>query len=162
MAKDGSSRSGTRGNRSKSGQQMNRPTMPDLSVVKVGTKTSEPETNDDCVIAECCADAAQICAGVSEWIRQQGCTSIQPRLVEEYAVAVARWRQVEKRIETEGFIAPHPTTGADCQSPLIGIANTYFKQMHAAWYAIWDVVRQSSAPADDLDEMESLLSGKTG
>ena len=131
--------------------------MPDLSVIQNAASSDRSGSFTCEELAEISENAAQLFDELSEWLSSKGC-NVQPRLIEEYALAIARWRDVEKIISADGFIAPHPTTGADMASPLVGVSNTYFKQMHAAWYAIWDVIKQSAEPETAKDEMEELLS----
>ena len=131
--------------------------MPDLSVIQSAASSNRTGSATCSELEDRSVEAAQLFVELSDWLSSQGC-KVQPRLIEEYALAIARWREVEKIISADGFIAPHPTTGADMASPLVGVSNTYFKQMHAAWYAIWDVIKQSAEPETAKDEMEELLS----
>jgi len=82
---------------------------------------------------------------------------ISKELVELFAVSYSRWVQVEREISRNGFTSAHPTTGAECKSPLVEVSNTYSKQAHNYWYSIWAAVKDGKPPSDDEDDMENLL-----
>ena len=79
-------------------------------------------------------------------------------LAEQFAVSYSRWVQAELDISRRGFLAPHPTTGLECKSPLVEVSNIYFKQFTNAWYSIWAIVKDGTKD-DTVDDMSALLSG---
>ena len=96
------------------------------------------------------------------WIKAMGCEAVIPsQLVEQYALAVARWIQCEEHISAEGYLGLHPTTGGVCQSPFVSMSKDYKKQMNTDWFLIWQIVKENSSvsykgdPQDDM--MEQLL-----
>lgn len=101
-----------------------------------------------------------------KWLQDRGCdTLVSKQMVEQYAMAVARWIQCEQAISEFGFLAKHPTTGVAIASPYVSMSRDYAKQMNAAWYSIFEVVRANSMtafegpnPHDDM--MEMLLRSK--
>lgn len=66
-----------------------------------------------------------------------------------FAVAEARWIQCHRAISKYGFLAKHPTTGAPIESPYVKMADKFAKQAAAAWYSIFQVVRNNSIETFD-------------
>ena len=102
-----------------------------------------------------------------KWLQDRGCdTLVSQQMVEQYAMAVGRWIQCEQAISEFGFLAKHPTTLQATASPFVAMSRDYAKQMNAAWYSIFEVVRANSltafdGPTPQDDVMERLLrSGK--
>jgi len=98
------------------------------------------------------------------WLKAMGCEALVPsQLVEQYALAVARWIQCEEYISANGYLGTHPTTGGVCQSPFVSMSKDYKKQMNTDWFMIWQIVKENSSvgyqgdPQDDM--MEQLLGG---
>ena len=97
-----------------------------------------------------------------EWINVRGCSNlINPQLIEQYSVAVARYIQCDEAISTYGFLSKHPTTGNPIQSPYVAIAQTYLKQANNIWFLIYQVVKENCS-SDYMgqstdDPMEVLL-----
>ena len=107
--------------------------------------------------------AEEVFRETTEWINSRGCRDlVNPQLVKQYAMAVARWIQCEEAISEFGFLAKHPTTGAAIASPYVTMENQYMKTINQCWYQIAAIVKEHSAdgfgnsnPQDDL--MERLL-----
>lgn len=97
------------------------------------------------------------------WLDEMGCRAyVAPQLVKQYAMAVARWIQVENAISEYGFLAKHPTTGNAIASPYVTMEDRYLKQANQCWYMIAAVVKEHSGDAAGTqrfqsDLMESLL-----
>ena len=97
------------------------------------------------------------------WLKERGCSEVvNPQLVQQYSMAVARWVQCENAISEYGFLAKHPTTGAAIASPYVAMSREYLKQVNQCWFQIFQLVKENSAvdfngrtPQDDL--MERLL-----
>ena len=100
------------------------------------------------------------------WLKERGCENVvNPQLVQQYSMAVARWVQCENAVSEYGFLAKHPTTGAAIASPYVAMSREYLKQVNQCWFQIFQLVKENSTsdlsgrtPQDDL--MERLLSGK--
>lgn len=113
-------------------------------------------------------EAKQLYEETWDWINERGCASlINPFLVQQYAMASARWIQCERAVSQFGFLAKHPTTGQATRSPYVAMAADYMAQSNRLWAEIFGVIRANSmteytgnTPQDDL--MEKLLSGKKG
>lgn len=107
--------------------------------------------------------AEEVFRETTEWINSRGCRDlVNPQLVKQYSMAVARWIQCEEAISEFGFLAKHPTTGAAIASPYVTMENQYMKAINQCWYQIAAIVKEHSAdgfgssnPQDDL--MERLL-----
>ena len=99
------------------------------------------------------------------WLRDRRCEKlVNPRLIESYAQAFARYIQCEEAISTYGLLGKHPTTGGAIASPFVSMSQNFQKQANLIWYEIFDIVKQNtttafiSTPQDDL--MERLLRKK--
>ena len=79
-----------------------------------------------------------------EWLKQYGCQKLITRQqLYGYAVSAARWVQCQRGISKFGFLAKHPTTGAPIESPYVKMAEKFFKAMTAAWYGIFQIVKEN-------------------
>ena len=101
------------------------------------------------------------------WLEARGCEKfVNPRLLEAYAQAFARFIQCEEAISTYGLLGKHPTTGGAISSPFVQMSQTFQKQANLLWYEIYDIVKQNCTtafvgnPQDDV--MERLLSARKG
>jgi hypothetical protein len=101
------------------------------------------------------------------WLKARRCEMfVNPRIIEAYAQAFARYIQCEKAISAYGFIGKHPTTGGAVTSPFVGMSQSFQKQANLLWYEIFEIVKQNcttafvSNPQDDM--MEALLTARRG
>jgi hypothetical protein len=99
------------------------------------------------------------------WLRERRCDKfVNPRLVESYSQAFARFVQCEEAISSYGLLGKHPTTGAAIANPFVQMSIQFQKQANLIWYEIFDVVKQNCAsgsiqtPKDDV--MELLLTAR--
>lgn len=97
-----------------------------------------------------------------DWLRKRGCAHlVSPHLLEQYAMAMGRWIQLENINSEYGFISKHPTTGAPITSPMATMAQSYLKQANILYQQIFAVVAENCRekvtenPQDDI--MEKLL-----
>ena len=96
------------------------------------------------------------------WLKERGCDRlVNPRLVESYAEAFARYIQCSEAMSKYGMLGKHPTTKAPIASPFVQMALSFQKQANLLWYEIFDVVKQNSTTAYEgnpqEDAMETLL-----
>ena len=101
------------------------------------------------------------------WLKSCGCAHlVNPQLIQQYAMSVARWISVEVFISQTGYLARHPTTGNAIASPNVSMSRDYMKQVNQCWYQIYQIVRENcsteygASPQDDL--MENLLRARKG
>lgn len=102
-----------------------------------------------------------------EWLRERKCDHLVTiQQIEQYAMSVARWIQCEEAVSEFGFLAKKPT-GTVFSSPYVTMGREYMKQANAAWYQIYQVVKENctvdlggSSPQDDV--MERLLRARIG
>lgn len=101
------------------------------------------------------------------WLKARGCEKlINPRLLEAYAQAFARYIQCEEAISAYGLLGKHPTTGGAVSSPFVIMSQSFQKQANLLWYEMFDIVKQNCTtafvgnPQDDM--MERLLSSRKG
>lgn len=107
--------------------------------------------------------AEEVYRSTWKWLKERRCDKlINPQLVSQYAMSVARWIQCEEAISEYGFIALHPTSKAPIASPYVSMAQNYQKQTNQLWYQIFQVVRENcltdydgNTPQDDV--MDRLL-----
>ena len=100
-----------------------------------------------------------------KWLKDRRCEKlVNPRLIESYSQAFARYIQCEEAISTYGLLGKHPTTGGAISSPFVSMSQSFQKQANLIWYEIFDIVKQNSttafvtSPQDEL--METLLRSK--
>lgn len=96
------------------------------------------------------------------WLKERGCEKlVNPRLIESYSQAFARFIQCEGAVSQYGLVGKHPTTGGAIQSPFVQMSQAFQKQANLLWYEIFDIVKQnctttfSGSPQED--RMEQLL-----
>ena len=97
---------------------------------------------------------------VCSWLKERSCLDlVNPFILRQYSMAVARWAQCETAINEYGLLAKHPTTGAPIASPFQAMAASYLKQAESLWYSINQVVKEncsvpySGSPQEDLMAM---------
>ena len=100
------------------------------------------------------------------WLKERGCERlVNPRLIEAYAQAFARYIQCEEATSTYGLLGKHPTTGGVITSPFVQMSQQYQKSANLIWYEIYDIVKENcTVPFEDNpnDTMELLLRRKRG
>lgn len=110
--------------------------------------------------------ADEIFKDIWKWLEKVGCASfVNPFLIEQYSMTVARWIQCEKAISEYGPIGKHPTTGAPMQSPYVSMAKDYQKQINQVWFEIYQIVKENCAgdySEKSEDPMENLLKKRKG
>ena len=96
-----------------------------------------------------------------KWLEDRGCAHlIQPNLIEQYAMTVARWIQAENAVHTFGFLAKHPTTQMPIASPYVKLSQDFLKQSTNLWLQIYQVVKENCTEpyaGDENDPMAYLL-----
>ena len=101
-----------------------------------------------------------------KWLEKVGCAAfVNPLLIEQYSMTVARWIQCEKAISEFGMIGKHPTTGAPMASPYVSMSRDYQKQINQVWYEIYQIVKENCAgdyTEKSEDPMENLLARRKG
>lgn len=111
-------------------------------------------------------DAKEVFEETWKWLKERRCDEyVNPQLLHQYAMSVARWIQCETAISEYGFLAKHPTTGGAISSPYVTMSREYMKQINQIWFQIAQTIRENStadfgnmSPQDDM--MERLLSAK--
>ena len=96
------------------------------------------------------------------WLREKNCANlVSPHLLEQYAMCMGRWIQLENVTSEYGLISKHPTTGAPIGSPFVTMAQGYLKQANMIFQQIFAIVAENSRepvsgnPQDDI--LEHLL-----
>lgn len=108
--------------------------------------------------------ASKIYKQTYKWLKTVGCDKLvsQP-LVEQYAMAYARYIYFENMTSQKGCLAPHPTTKLPTTAPWVTMGQNYAKQANIAWAQIYQVVRENASESftnNPDDEMELLLRRK--
>ena len=100
------------------------------------------------------------------WLKERNCEKlVNPRLIETYAQAFARYIQCEEAISTYGLLGKHPTTGGVIASPFVQMSQQFQKNANLIWYEIYGIVKENCTEpvGDDLnDAMERLLRSRKG
>lgn len=95
------------------------------------------------------------------WLKEQNCEKlVNPRLIEAYAQAFARYIQCEEATSTYGLLGKHPTTGGVITSLFVQMSQQYQKSANLIWYEIYDIVKQNCTEVfedNPNDTMELLL-----
>lgn len=95
------------------------------------------------------------------WLKERNCEKlVNPRLIEAYAQAFARYIQCEEATSTYGLLGKHPTTGGVITSLFVQMSQQYQKSANLIWYEIYDIVKQNCAEVfedNPNDTMELLL-----
>jgi len=100
------------------------------------------------------------------WLKKRKCNQfINPRLVESYFQAFARYVQCEEAISKFGFLGKHPTTGAAIANPFVQMSALFQKQANIIWYEIFDIVKQNCTTSftdtpQQNNAMELLLTAR--
>jgi hypothetical protein len=100
------------------------------------------------------------------WLKERHCENlVNPRLIESYSQAFARYIQCEEAISTYGLLGKHPTTGGVVTSPFVQMSQQFQKTANLLWYEIYDVVKENCTEefeGDPNDTMELLLRARKG
>lgn len=99
------------------------------------------------------------------WLKKLKCDRmVNPQLVEQYAMSVARWVQCEEAITRLGLVAKTNSTGNAVQSPFVTMGHSYMKQSRVIWNEIFQIVKEncttdvlSNDDEASTDMMELLL-----
>ena len=95
------------------------------------------------------------------WLKERNCERlVNPRLIETYSQAMARYIQCEDATSTYGLLGKHPTTGGGMTSPFVQMSQQYQKSANLIWYEIYDIVKQNCTEVFEdstTDTMELLL-----
>ncbi|MDU5362639.1 MAG: terminase [Finegoldia magna] len=95
------------------------------------------------------------------WLKQRNCENlVNPRLLESYSQAFARYIQCEEEISQFGLLGKHPTTGGVIASPFVQMSSQFQKTANLLWYEIYDIVKENCTEVyEDYGEdmMEKLL-----
>lgn len=187
MAKDGTNRGGRR---VRSGERP-QPLTEKIAQGKAANIIDLPIANLDgeslCGTAELCGEdmpnpseylsarqrngkplgADEIFVQTWKWLKERKCERlVNPRLLEGYSQAFARYIQCEEAISEYGLLGKHPTTGAAISSPFVQMSQSFQKQANLLWYEIFDIVKQNCTSAyvgnPMEDNMERLLRSKEG
>ena len=177
MAKDGTARGGPRVGNGRKPTNKNKELL-DLGLVGLPDlpEPSELEGVDMPPIDEFLLDiqrdgtkleAERIFKQTYVWLKKHGCEKLVPQqLINQYAMAVARWIQAEQYISKLGSIAKHPTVGSPITSPYVTMSLNYTKQISNMWYQIYSIVKDNGNAGAEVDEsdmtMEMLLRSRKG
>lgn len=182
MAKDGTSRGGARPGAGRKPKAITEkvaagnPGGRKLTVVDFGENAAELTGEEMPPVSEFMKavqkDGSVLCAEdifktTWTWLRERRCDHLVPtQIIEQYAMAAARWVQCEEYVSTYGFLAKR-ANGSVANSPYVNISREYMKQANNIWYQIYQVVKENctvelsgATPQDDV--MERLLRVRWG
>ena len=175
MAKDGTARGGARVGAGRKGKALTDKLIEGREAKVIMPPEVEPEAVEMPPVKDYMKDAQKdgkpldaedVYKDTWEWLKKVGCASIiNPLLIEQYAMTVARWMQCEKAISEFGMIGKHPTTGAPMASPYVTMRNEYQKQMNQVWCQIYQIVKENCVgdySEKSEDPMENLLARRKG
>ena len=172
MAKDGTTRGGTRVNSGRKGKSRKDKILDGTAhfTEKNGVKVSKTKIKTPKKFLS--ADqkdggklhSKKIYREVMKWIANQKCEALlPPQLVEDYAQATGRHIQCEEYLSQFGLIAKN-SSGEACASPFHKMNCDYIKLSSQLWNQIYSAVRENAPQglidADPLDPMERLFRRK--
>ena len=102
-----------------------------------------------------------------QWLHERKCDQlVTTQQIEQYAMSVARWIQCEEAVSEFGFLAKKPS-GTVISSPYVTMGREYMKQANAAWFQIYQIVKENcavefSGRTPHEDAMERLLRARMG
>ena len=145
MAKDGTNRGGARpgaGRKKKSAEKENLRNTAVFGLEKVPEPAEYLSANQKNGVP---LGADEIYKETWLWLKNRGCEKmVNPRLVESYSQAFARYIQCENAISAYGLLGKHPTTGGVISSPFVSMSQSFQKQANLLWYEIYQIVRSNS------------------
>lgn len=103
---------------------------------------------------------------ICTWLQKLGCEKlVNPQIVEQYAMSIARWVQCEEAVTKLGFLGKHSCTGNPIQSPFVAMSQNYMKQSNLLWAQINQVVKENcsvdvGSKNAETDMMEQLLKSR--
>ena len=93
--------------------------------------------------------------------------AVNPQLLNQYSMAVARWIQCEEAVSKYGHLGLHPTARTPIQSPYVAMSQSYMKEANILWLQIYQIIKENCTvdfrgpnPQDDV--MERLLRARKG
>ena len=106
---------------------------------------------------------------VKEYLRKKqkdGSVTCAEEIFKETWEWLRGWVQCEEAVSDYGFLAKKPT-GTVVSSPYVTMGREYMKQANAAWYQIFQIVKENcsvelSGPTPQDDVMERLLRAREG
>ena len=172
MAKDGTTRGGTRANSGRKGKSRKDKILDgtahfteknDVKVSKMRIKTPKKYLTADQKDGGK-LHSKKIYKEVMEWIASQGCEALlPPQLVEDYAQVTGRHIQCEEYLSNFGLIAKN-TSGEATASPFHKMNCDYIKLSSQLWNQIYAAVRENAPQGligvDETDPMERLFRRK--
>lgn len=167
MAKDGSRRGGARPGAGRKKKNVQPPNVAEvINAFKDGEDEGIPQP--DSMLCETKGvkypvDGVSVYYSIFRYLKSCSAEKIVPKeLVEMFAATYARWKQAEAEISKKGFLAPHPTTGAEYTSPMVQISAAYMKQAMNSWFSIYSIAKEAEPAEDEDDKMGKLLGGRFG
>ena len=111
--------------------------------------------------------APAVYAATTRWLEERGCLGmVSEQMLQMYAMAAARYIQLESMLSDTGFLGKHPTTQKVIISPLVQACQNQMKQVNQCWYPIWQIVQSTAAARygglDEDQESLELLSSPFG
>ena len=114
--------------------------------------------------------APQVYADTRDFLDARGCLgAVSETMLQQYAMAVARWIQLETLVSDAGFIVTNTGSGGGkklVQSPLLVALQNQLKIINLTWYPIFTTIRETAASrfggVDEDQESLELLSSPFG
>jgi len=78
------------------------------------------------------------------WLKSTNCLQlVNPDIINDYAIAKARWYEAEAFVARYGFVRKTEKDKTEL-NPFIAASAIYFKQVDVAWNRIWSIVAANS------------------
>lgn len=102
--------------------------------------------------------ANQVLEEITSWLAANHVLDKVPNhLLTMYATSTARWMQAEEKVNKNGFLAKHPTTGAPITSPYVNLALEFSKSAQGCWYQIYNMIKDATGEQVKVEEPANSL-----
>ena len=102
--------------------------------------------------------ANQVLEEITAWLSANKVLHLIPdHLLTMYATSTARWMQAEEKVNTNGFLMRHPTTGAPITSVFVNLALEFSKSAQGCWYQIYQIIKDATGEQAKVAEPTNSL-----
>ena len=102
--------------------------------------------------------AKQVLEEITSWLSANRVLDLVPnQLLTMYATATARWMQAEEKVNENGFLMKHPTTGAPITSAYVNLALEFSKSAQGCWYQIYQIIKDATGEQMKVEEPANSL-----
>lgn len=102
--------------------------------------------------------ARKVLEEITAWLAANDVLDKIPlHLLNMYATSLARWMQAEEKVNKNGFLMKHPTTGAPITSVFVNLALEFSKSAQGCWYQIYQIIKDATGDQVKVAEPTNSL-----